>query len=143
MVSPRPCRTPRPPRRARCTWVRPSWPRLTKRASRSARKASGLTQEGGGGDPAALFCVVFGKERANSLKLWRFLKRPPCRASSRNWPLHLELQSSSPCEGTIPALMDARNRRVHAVARPCCRIYFQRGRLNEPQGFYAYRSEEH
>ncbi len=42
-------------RRARCTWVRPSWPRLTKRASRSARKASGLTQEGGGGDPAALF----------------------------------------------------------------------------------------
>src|SRR5258706_6997192 len=60
MVSPLPCRTPRRPRRAQCTSGRRRWPRLTKRASRSARKASGLTQEGGGGQsPPLLFFAVF------------------------------------------------------------------------------------
>ena len=36
---------------------RRSWPRLTKRASRSARKASGLMHQGGGGNPRRSFFV--------------------------------------------------------------------------------------
>src|SRR6266404_5246764 len=63
MVSPPTCRTPRPPRHAPFTWVRRRWPRLTKRASRSARKASGLTQEGGGERSPPLF---FLRPRARS-----------------------------------------------------------------------------
>src|SRR5213592_3596380 len=49
------CRTARPRRRVRFTLVRRHWRRPTKKASRSAYKASGLTHRSGGGNPAALF----------------------------------------------------------------------------------------
>src|SRR5258706_245744 len=59
MVSPPRCPTPRRPRRAQCTSVRPRWPRPTRKASRSACKATGLKHECGGGViPAAFFFGV-------------------------------------------------------------------------------------
>src|SRR4051812_26458612 len=55
-----PCPIRRRPRRARFTWVRRRWRLPTRKASRSARKATGLTHQGGGGDPAALFFPILG-----------------------------------------------------------------------------------
>src|SRR6266850_6990282 len=67
MASRPPCLTPRPRRRAPSTSGPRRWPRPTKRASRSARKVSGLTREGRrGGIPAARFFGVFLRPGARS-----------------------------------------------------------------------------
>src|SRR5882757_8982102 len=56
MGSPRRSATPPRPRRARCTSVRRRSPRPTRKANRSARKASGLTLRNTGGGKGICPC---------------------------------------------------------------------------------------
>src|SRR6266576_3271663 len=77
-VSQRRCRTRRLRRRVLCTSVRPRWRLPTRKASRSARKVSGLTHQGGGGNPAALFppCIFERDDRQATLSHRGGLRRP-------------------------------------------------------------------
>src|SRR5882672_3687072 len=69
MVGPRRSATPRRPRRALFTSGRRRLRLPTKKANRSARKASGLTHQGGGGDPAALFFPILGPMAKPALRV--------------------------------------------------------------------------
>src|SRR5204863_108492 len=146
-------RIPRPPRRARCTWVRRRWPRLTKRASRSARKASGLTQEGGGERSPPFFfggrianrgLSLATVQRAESPQIARVLR---ALRSRRRSPFHgvtvspIATCSRRPKEGMISAPHTSQHKPVSPEKLGVARVGIPIGRSpDEPQGLYAHRA---